>query len=340
MASFGERLRELRAAHGLSQEAVANRLGVSAQAVSKWEKGKSLPDLSVILPLAELFRVSTDELLGNDPPAGKWEAEWHRSIRAGDPAQAVVTALQALEQFPGDTRFLCRLAEAEYLAGFRAETEEDKRRFLEAAERHYRALLRQFPDYEEAKSRLALTLYGLGRTREAELLARGLKRDDETLLHILRGEARERQLRLMTARRALDFYDILLRRPSHERADLAEKLLEDFPWDPRDRLSLLARLCYSRARLFCREGKTEEAMASLYRVKDLARQWETLPEKAESPVFGRATGPSAGADWFAGYSLLHDPQLKPLFDREEYRELVRLRDQYYHALGFIVVKEE
>ena len=52
MADFGQRLKEYRSKNGLSQEAVAKRLGVSAQAVSKWEKGKSLPDLSVLLPLS------------------------------------------------------------------------------------------------------------------------------------------------------------------------------------------------------------------------------------------------------------------------------------------------
>ena len=57
------------------------------------EKGKSLPDLSVLLPLSELFGVSADELLGGEPPAGRWEAEWHRAIRAGDPGRAAITAL-------------------------------------------------------------------------------------------------------------------------------------------------------------------------------------------------------------------------------------------------------
>ena len=52
MASFGERLRDLRLKAGLSQEEEAARLGVSPQAVSKWETDKCYPEFSLILPLA------------------------------------------------------------------------------------------------------------------------------------------------------------------------------------------------------------------------------------------------------------------------------------------------
>ena len=341
MADFGQRLKEYRSKNGLSQEAVAKRLGVSAQAVSKWEKGKSLPDLSVLLPLSELFGVSADELLGGEPPAGRWEAEWHRAIRAGDPGRAAITALQALEQFPGDNRFLCRLAEAEFLAGIRAEKEEDRQRFLRASEEHHRAILRQFPDHEEASYRLAMTLNALGKPKEAEFLARSLKHFDEALLQILRGEAREKELKRLTAKRALELYEILMRRPEHAKMDLAEKLLEVLPWDPRDRLNLLSAISCSRASLFCREGDADAAMAALYRIKELARQWEDLPEDgegAESTLFGRVFGSSGGPDILFAFSLLHDPGLKPLFDREEYRELMRLRDETWARMGMTVIE--
>ena len=336
MTSFGERLRELRSLHGLSQEAVAKKLGVSPQAVSKWEKGRSLPDLSVLPPLAELFRVSADELLGSAPPAEKWEAEWHRAVREEDPARAVGTALQALEQFPGDTRFLCRLAEAEFMAGVRAETEEDARRFLLASEKHHRAILRQFPDYEEASLRLARTLFLLGRKQEAQTIAGRLKNGDDILLEILEGEAREAQYCRMCARRAKDFFSMLMRRPSHLRMDLTEKLLTEFPWDPRDRLNLLSYVCCRRAALYCREGKPDEAMTALGRVGELSRQWDALPragEGAEEFLFGRVTGSGSENDWLMAFSLLHDPELKPVFDREEYKELIRLRDRVLGPLA-------
>ena len=60
--SIGERIRELRRDRALTQEEVARRLNISAQAVSKWENSVSYPDLELIPPLAELLGVSIDAL--------------------------------------------------------------------------------------------------------------------------------------------------------------------------------------------------------------------------------------------------------------------------------------
>ncbi len=342
MEGFGERIRDLRLMKGLSQEAVAAQLGVTPQAVSKWENGKSVPDASMIIPLANIFQISADKLLDNGQAAEKWDADWHHAIKVGDPVQAAVTALQALEQFPGDTRFLCRVAEAEFLAGLRAQTEDDRQRFLLASEQHHRAILRQFPDYEDAAYRLAMTLNALGKTKEAEFRARSLKHYDTALLEILRGEAREKEFRRLTGQRAYGLFQVLMQRPAHDKMDLAEKLLTEFPWDPRDRLNLLSAVSCSRAVLYCRDGNPEAAMTALCRVKELARQWDALPESgegSESPYFGRVFGSSKGPDILFAFSLLHDPALKPLFEREEYKELIRLRDQTYERLGLTIIKE-
>lgn len=53
----------LRRGRGLSQRELASRLGVSYQAVSKWENGENLPDASILLPLAEALHTTADALL-------------------------------------------------------------------------------------------------------------------------------------------------------------------------------------------------------------------------------------------------------------------------------------
>lgn len=63
---FAEKLTILRRRRGWSQEELAAQIGVSRQAVSKWESGQSMPDLDKILILSDLFEVSTDTLLKND----------------------------------------------------------------------------------------------------------------------------------------------------------------------------------------------------------------------------------------------------------------------------------
>ena len=57
------RLCELRKAHNLSQEELAEKLGVSRQAVSKWERSESSPDTDNLIQLAALYNISLDELL-------------------------------------------------------------------------------------------------------------------------------------------------------------------------------------------------------------------------------------------------------------------------------------
>ena len=70
--TLGERILHYRKCAGLSQEMLAERLGVSRQAVSKWELDDALPDTDKLVPLARALGVSVDELLGNAaaPPAG------------------------------------------------------------------------------------------------------------------------------------------------------------------------------------------------------------------------------------------------------------------------------
>lgn len=63
---FSQTITQLRKEKGLTQSDVAKKLNVSPQAVSKWENGDSMPDLSLLLPLAELYGVTVDELLGRE----------------------------------------------------------------------------------------------------------------------------------------------------------------------------------------------------------------------------------------------------------------------------------
>ena len=63
--SLGGRIAELRRKKNMTQEELAAELGVTAQAVSKWENDLSCPDITLLPQLARLFGVTIDELLGN-----------------------------------------------------------------------------------------------------------------------------------------------------------------------------------------------------------------------------------------------------------------------------------
>lgn len=60
---FGQLLTELRKEKGLTQKQLAEKLYISDKAVSKWERGLSLPDISLLMPLTKIFGVTTTELL-------------------------------------------------------------------------------------------------------------------------------------------------------------------------------------------------------------------------------------------------------------------------------------
>lgn len=64
--TLGEKIKEQRTAHGLSQETLAEQMGVSRQAVTKWEADQSAPSSEKLIALAKLFHISLDELIGNE----------------------------------------------------------------------------------------------------------------------------------------------------------------------------------------------------------------------------------------------------------------------------------
>lgn len=66
--SLGTKLYELRAKAGLSQDALAEKLDVSRQSVSKWETDASVPELEKLIKLAELYGVTLDELILDKKP--------------------------------------------------------------------------------------------------------------------------------------------------------------------------------------------------------------------------------------------------------------------------------
>lgn len=61
--NLAQRIQHLRKQQGISQEELADALGVSRQAVSKWESGQSIPDVDRVIQLSDYFHVTTDHLL-------------------------------------------------------------------------------------------------------------------------------------------------------------------------------------------------------------------------------------------------------------------------------------
>lgn len=64
--TLGEKIQEQRKLKGLTQDELAEKLGVTAQAVSKWERGTSMPDVALLPEIANIFEITIDSLFGNE----------------------------------------------------------------------------------------------------------------------------------------------------------------------------------------------------------------------------------------------------------------------------------
>ena len=111
---LGEKIRTLRKSRNLSQEVLAQYLGISFQAVSKWEKGETLPDVMLIPAIASFFEISTDELFDyNRIETSKkvQKACWDiADYRKEQPKRAETELRKLLKQYPGNDIILTNLS--------------------------------------------------------------------------------------------------------------------------------------------------------------------------------------------------------------------------------------
>ena len=111
--NLGEKIKTLRKQKNISQEVFAGYLGVSFQAVSKWECGNTMPDVTMIPAIASFFGVSTDELFDFNlyETEKQVEAICHESwkYRENDPAKAERILREGLQRYPGNDIILNNL---------------------------------------------------------------------------------------------------------------------------------------------------------------------------------------------------------------------------------------
>ena len=82
--TFAEKLKSIRRQAGMSQEQLAEKLGVSRQAVTKWETDAGIPDIGNIMALSALFDISVDELLSNEKGSKKSTEYLYESVTEYD----------------------------------------------------------------------------------------------------------------------------------------------------------------------------------------------------------------------------------------------------------------
>lgn len=114
--SIGTNLKYLRQKKGMTQEGLAELMGVSPQAVSRWENDSAYPDITLLPGLALLFDVSVDALVGMDEirrgeAVTELHTEIHNLVETGKIEEAIRQARESVRRYPGDTGLLVTLGE-------------------------------------------------------------------------------------------------------------------------------------------------------------------------------------------------------------------------------------
>ena len=117
--NMGQIIKRLRKERNLTQEELAEQLNISAQAISKWENGTSMPDISQVVPLANLFGVPTDVLFGVYGTNVQAEVEaaldeifrMQENVLPEEQARVGIKILEkyreALKRFPNNSTIMC-----------------------------------------------------------------------------------------------------------------------------------------------------------------------------------------------------------------------------------------
>ncbi|MBR4051270.1 MAG: helix-turn-helix transcriptional regulator [Clostridia bacterium] len=130
--SIGANIRRIRLERNLTQEEVATHLGISFQAISKWERGDGYPDIELLPALAHYFGISVDELLGVSEQEKKSRYDeinniWASNNKNGLHSENVKLMKGALKKFPNDALLLVQLSTSLEKIGT---TPEEKEKYL------------------------------------------------------------------------------------------------------------------------------------------------------------------------------------------------------------------
>lgn len=146
--TIGESIRYHRKKLNLTQAQLAERITVTPQAVSKWESGAGLPDLSMAVPLARALGTTTDELLRFGERYAEFEKHWELALRTpGDHDLLLLEVAEAaLREFQWDRPFLFRAAMSAKFLAEKAESPAVQEEYLGRAGGHAQMLLEMDPE--------------------------------------------------------------------------------------------------------------------------------------------------------------------------------------------------
>ena len=200
---IGDKLKKLRHNRNLTQEEVATHIGISYQAISKWERGDGYPDITMLPTLANYFGVSVDELIGMDEISSanrlaEINQKWLENRALGHHKENVELMRIALKSYPNNALLLMQLScSLERLDG----TEKEKKEYLKESIMLHEQILKYCDDSEirgAALCNLSNAYYRYGDYEKAVEYATKLpnlyKTRETALVRILKDDAQKREM--------------------------------------------------------------------------------------------------------------------------------------------------
>lgn len=113
--TIGEKIKMLRQKQGITQEKLADYLNISPQSVSKWENNNAFPDISLVVPLANYFGITIDELFDRDSDEQtadieEYDKKYQRFANRGLVAESIALWREAVQKYPRNYHCLIHLA--------------------------------------------------------------------------------------------------------------------------------------------------------------------------------------------------------------------------------------
>ena len=177
--NIGENIKNLRKRKDITQEELAEHLGISFQSISKWERGDGLPDITMLPDLADFFDISIDDLIGADKmPGGGYFSETyikaHEYQLNGDYDKAIELLKETLTKYPNHYDMTAKLASVLLLNGDLEESKVYAQKAITLCERDLNNINKSEKHRATARAMLCFLYDNIGNREKAIALARNL----------------------------------------------------------------------------------------------------------------------------------------------------------------------
>lgn len=302
---IGETIKSLRRGCEMTQEELAEQLGVTYQSVSRWETGSCYPDMELLPVIAGAFGVTVDHLLGLDAQAEQaavaaYLEQFQLAISEGRIDDCIAIAREGLQEYPNNYALLNKLMYALFVAGDGTGNIPDWRENIAKYDEEIVALgeriMKYCPDQNirlEATARLAFQHCEQGRKAQGRAIFESLppmslcrenfqwwSLEEEEKLPFVRKRIEDGYSALDAGLYNLAYGDLL---PDEELVQVYEKkfqlkkLIYDEHWE--SALFYNAQNYARMARVYARLGREEDCIATLQKAAEAAKAFDNRPEE-------------------------------------------------------------